>query len=403
MRYSKVSLTMAFGSCLLISDFSLATTIGSDSNLKFSQTAGGMAGAGYARPQDAVASVFGNPASLTQLNGNTDFTFGASYLNVGNDLTTDGSVMPVGSGSMEAEHYLLPTMAVRQRLTDKAVFGLGFQAVGGLGSDYRTSQALDPTVTYLNFGANMDFAYAISPKTSVGVAMTLAYGVLEVGLISTTAIQETFGVRGGLGLTHDLGPVMLSVNYNSELEMEFNDVIQSDTSGNYSDFTLEQPQEVILGIASTPAMWENLLIEADVIYKNWDNATGYKDIWKDTFTLQLGSQYTLNKLQFRAGYSYTTDLRKDSEDLGNSISGLSTLNVGGATTPVGPAVLQFVTASLAHPFWNHNVTVGIGYEINSNLRADAQAGIAFGDDQSFGGNKTTAEAFTVGAGLSWSF
>ena len=111
----------------------------------------------------------------------------------------------------------------------------------------------------------------------------------------------------------------------------------------------------------------------------------------------------MNKLDLRAGYSYTTDLRKDSKDLGNSITGLTTLNVGGATTPINPAVLQFVTASLAHPFWNHNVTVGIGYQITDKFRADAQAGIAFGEDQNFGGNKTTAEAFTVGAGLTWSF
>lgn len=248
MKSSMLSNSLCLMFSLLVANTVSATTIGSDSNLKFSATAGGMGGAGYARPQDPVASVFGNPASLTQLEGDTDFTFGAAYLNVGNDLTVDGTVIPAPSdGSMEWEEYLLPTIAFRQRFSDKLVFGGGLQPVAGLGSDYRNSSPLDPLVTYFNFGANLGLAYEVSPKTSLGVSMTLAYGMLEVGLVPTTGVQEKFGLRAGVGVTHDLGPVIVSLNYNSELKMDFNDVIQADTSGDYSDFKLEQPQEVIFG------------------------------------------------------------------------------------------------------------------------------------------------------------
>lgn len=76
---------------LLLSTSTMANTIGSDFNLKMTPTAAAMGGVGYTAPQDAVASVFGNPATLTQLDGGTDFTFGATYANVDNKAKGDGS------------------------------------------------------------------------------------------------------------------------------------------------------------------------------------------------------------------------------------------------------------------------------------------------------------------------
>lgn len=93
-----------------------AATIASDTNLKLAPTSGGMAGVGYISPQDAVASVYGNPASLTQLEGDTDFTFAATYLNVRNKVFDD---------DIEMEDYLLPSIAFRQRVSDKMVLGGG--------------------------------------------------------------------------------------------------------------------------------------------------------------------------------------------------------------------------------------------------------------------------------------
>jgi long-chain fatty acid transport protein len=395
----------AFGIAgLLISTSSMATSIGSDMNIKMTPTSAAMGGVGYVAPQDAVASVFGNPATLTQLKGDTDFTFGATYANVDNKSSGDGSDgFPAYSGEIEMEHYLLPTIAFRQRVTDDLVLGGGLQVVSGLGSDYRSSHPLDPTVTYLTFGANAAAAYDLSPKTSVGASVTLAYSLLEVGLVSNTAIQEAFGIRSGVGITHDLGLAKVSANYNTELRLNFDNVVQSAPS-TYQNLTLEQPREVILGIASTPEMWTDLLVEADFIYKNWEDAELYKDIWKDTYTFQLGGQYALNnKLKLRAGYSYTTDLAKES-GLGNSVGKLTSLNVTGlGAVPVSPALTQLIQATLADPFWNNNVTAGIGYAFTDTVSADLHIGYGWGRDRALGANTTETSIYTGGAGLTWKF
>tara|TARA_R110000787_G_scaffold55239_2_gene127643 strand:- start:6828 stop:8036 length:1209 start_codon:yes stop_codon:yes gene_type:complete len=379
-----------------------AATIGDDFNLKLSPASAGMGGVGYVSPQDAVASVYGNPASLTQLEGNTDFTFGATYLNVRNKSSGDSSALGAAwGGDIEFEHYLLPSIAFRQRVSEKFVLGGGIQVISGLGSDYRSSNALQPTITYINFGANVAAGYQLTPKTSIGATLTTSYALLELGLVSNTAIQEDIGFRAGLGVIHDFGLVKAGLNYNSELAMKFDDVIRT-SPGTMSNVDMEQPQELILGISNTPELWKDVLLEANLIYKNWENADLHKDIYKDTYTLQLGGQYTVNeKLELRAGYSYTTDLLKEN-DLGNSLGGITSLEAGGNTVPIGPEVLQFVQ-SFADPFWNNQVTVGLGYEFTETLGVDVHAGYAWGRDLSIGVNNTEVENYTLGGGLTWRF
>jgi len=379
-----------------------ATSIGSDFNIKLTPAAAGMGGVGYVSPQDPVASVFGNPATLTQLKGDTDFSFGATYLNVFNKASADGTVVPAFSGDIEMEHYFLPEIAVRQRVTDNLVLGSGLQVVSGLGADYRTSSPLNPTVTYITYGANMAAAYALTPKTSIGGSLTLAYSLLEFGLVANTGIQETFGVRGGLGVTHDLGLVKLGLTYNSELSLDFEDVVQITGAGAFGDLPFEQPREVIVGLASTPSLWPNLLVEGNVIYKNWEDASVYEDIWQDTFTFQLGSQYSMNKLKLRAGYSYTTDILKK-DGLGTTLGGLTTLNVGGATTAISAPLIQFIQSTLADPLWNHNITAGVGYDLSKTIHADLHVGYGFGKDRSIGANQIEVGIFSLGAGFTWDF
>lgn len=306
-------------------------------------------------------------------------------------------------GDIETEHYLFPTIAIRHRINDKMVLGTGLQVVSGLGSDYRNSHPLGPTVTFLTFGANVAGAYDITPQTSIGASATLAYSLLEIGLNTGTAPQETFGFRGGLGITHDLGPVMVSANYSSEMRLNYHDITR-DTLTTWEDLEVEQPQEFVVGIASTPAMWEDLLIEANVIYKNWDNAELYQDIWQDTTTFQLGAQYKVNPtIKLRAGYSYTSDHKKEGT-LGNNVGNLTSLGVPGiGTFPISPALIQLIQSTLAGLFWNHNVTAGVGIKLTDTVSADFHVGYGWGEDQTLGANQIDAAIFQGGAGFSWKF
>jgi long-chain fatty acid transport protein len=74
----------------LLATTALAGNIGSDFDITMTPAAGGMAGVGIVRPQDPVASVFGNPATLTQLEGETSFTIGGTYLDVTAKADHDG-------------------------------------------------------------------------------------------------------------------------------------------------------------------------------------------------------------------------------------------------------------------------------------------------------------------------
>jgi long-chain fatty acid transport protein len=62
------------------SSVAMAGTFGTDLNNNMLPATGGMGGASVARTVEPAAAVFGNPATLTEYNKGTSFTFGATYL-----------------------------------------------------------------------------------------------------------------------------------------------------------------------------------------------------------------------------------------------------------------------------------------------------------------------------------
>ncbi|HEY3326699.1 MAG TPA: outer membrane protein transport protein [Novimethylophilus sp.] len=378
-----------------------ALNLGSDFNLTATPAGGGMAGVGYARPQDPVSAVFGNPATMTQLEGDTAFSLGMSYLGVDARAKHDGSVTGAPfSADSDASDYVLPTVGAEQRLTDKAVIGGGIQMISGLGADFRAATALRPQVELIVFGANVGGAYQMTPQLSVGASATVAFGLLELGLLSNTALKHDFGVRGTVGATYDAGPAIVSLTYNSPLSLSFRKVTET-APGQLSTFDLQQPQEGIIGIASSPRLWPNLLLEADFIYKNWGNADGYKDVWKDQGILALGAQYTMGQWVGRLGYSYASDLQKS--NVGNSVGNFNSLSFGGGAVPISPTLVKFVQATLVQPYWQQQIAAGVGYKFNQKARVDLQGAYAFDGDRRIGGTKVEVNEFQVGAAFTWNF
>lgn len=399
-RYSPAVATLG-ATLVLASSNANALNLGSDFNLTATPAGGGMAGAGYARPQDPVAAVFGNPATMTQLEGDTAFSLGMSYLGVDARAEHDGSVTGTPfSDDSGASDYVLPTFGVEQRISDKVVVGGGMQMISGLGADFRTATALRPQVELIVFGANVGGAYQITPQLSVGASATVAFGLLELGLLSNTALKHDFGVRGTVGATYDTGPAIVSLTYNSPLSLSFRDVTET-SPGNFSTFDLQQPQEVIVGLASSSKLWPNLLLEADLIYKNWGGADGYEDVWKDQGILALGAQYTMGQWVGRLGYSYASDLQKD--NVGDSIGNFDTLAFGGGAVPISPTLVKFVQATLVQPYWQQQIAAGIGYKFNQRVRIDLQGAYAFDGDRRIGGTEVEVTEFQVGAAFTWNF
>jgi long-chain fatty acid transport protein len=382
-----------------------AGTYGSDLNINDAPAAGGMAGVGYVRPQDPVAAVFGNPAALTQFKGSTAFTFGAAFLGIDADVSHDGSVTGTAwSAESGADLFAVPTIAVVQRVNEKLVLGGGFKLISGLGSDFRDQAAasLQPVTQFLLFGVNVDAAYEISSNLSIGVFGTLGIGTLEAGILGNTAGNINYGGRGGLGLTYDLGPAVFSATYHSRLSMTYENALES-APFVADDLNADQPQQIILGIATSDRFSKKLLLELNVIGKDWSSSDLYEDLYKDQIILAVGGQYKLGNLRPRLGYSYQSDIRNDDAS-GAKLGSFTTLNVAGTTTALSKPLLSYLQGVLSEAYWRQTVTVGIGYTLG-NITLDANAGYSFDGEENlpFSGTQVDASIWQLGAGLTWEF
>ena len=270
--------------------------------------------------------LFGNPSTLTQLQGSYAFTLGASYvspnLKARNSSTNPNPFVALGAdGKSDLTDAAVPHAAVVHRVTPDLVLGGGLTGVSGLGSDFRDKPGFPNLIADLKlFGANLAIGYQVNPNLSVGGAITLGIGALQAGLLENSASVNGFGIGGTVGATYDFGSVKIGGTYKAPMEIEYDKVVQTGP-GKFDTLTLEQPQEVTLGIATTDLLSKDTLVELNYRYKNWDNATGYQDFWKDQHVVSLGVQHIFSSpvgaVTARFGYSYGSELLKSASDLDN--------------------------------------------------------------------------------------
>lgn len=373
---------------------------GADLDISLTPATGGMAGVGVARPQDPVARQFGNPATITQIDGDTAFTLGGSFLDIQADADHQGPPGNSFDATSEAQNYLLPEVAAQQRVTENFVLGGGVHPIAGVASDFRDDSQLQPVSEYVVFGANAGGAYDVTEDFTIGATGTLGFGFLEFGLVGNTALSHAFGARGTVGATYDAGPVVLAASYRSPMELTFRDVTETQPN-TFSDITLENPQQVSAGIATSDSFWDDGLLAADFRWKDWSGADGFQDVWQDQYIFAVGGQYTFDRITLRTGYSYSTDLQKDS--VGSSIGGITGLAQGGVTVPLNPPLVRFVQAALTQPYWQQQIAVGVGFAITRHIRLDAQAGYAFDGDRTIGRTDIAVNQVQAGAGVTWTF
>lgn len=385
----------------LASGAALASNYGTDLNLTMMPAAGGMGGTGIARPQDLGSSVFGNPATLTQWQG-TNFMFGATFYSVGVDAEHDGSTSGTAwSGDSEAGPYLVPNVAVSQSLGDNTVLGAGLTVVSGVGSDFRgEAGSLDPLAEILVFGANAGLAHRVTDNLSLGAMVTIGMGLGQAGLTSNTASTSNFGVRGTLGATYAAGDTTLGAYYRSPLAIKYENMVQYSATGFHSP-TFEQPQEVAVGLANEGLMNGQLLLAADVIWKDWSSADSYRDIYDDQTVIAIGAQYTTGPYKFRAGFTHADSPIKS--NVGSSVGNITSLLVGGGTVAMNPALTQYVQATNAEVIWEDQISAGFGMQLSSNISLDAHVGYSLNRDEQIGATKVDAGAWQAGVAFNWHF
>jgi len=390
--FNKTPLALGLSSVLVLlaSTSAHAISAGTDLNLSAKARAGGMAGAAYTMPQEASAAVFGNPATLTQFQG-INMNFGASFLMLqAVDVEAGGSNQEAHS---DADNYIVPDFGLTIQVAPNLVIGTGLEVDAGLGADYRDDPVaglLPLTVELISFNANFAAAYQVNEQLSVGAALTTGFALAQLGtsgdggsglgFLPTSSVHD-IGFGGSLGATYKVQEgIMVSAAWKSEVQYNFRNILQNTTAGigqPYQNLQLEQPAEVAVGIAFDNVIAEGLLIEADVIWKNWENATTYEDVYNDQFLYVIGAQYDMGDITLRAGYSYAEDILQSSP----STSALGGLIVTNPLAASDQDVNSLAAITLLPTIWNHTITAGVGYAITDAVSLDAYAAYAFGEEE----------------------
>ena len=440
-KKTPLSAGVGYGLALLaVSTGALATSAGTDLNLSTKARAGGMAGAAYTMPQEPSAAVFGNPATLTQFKG-INFNFGATFMSLANaenqqQTTIAGAGTFTNKSHSDANNYILPDLGITLQVSPNLVIGTGLEVDSGIGADYRddpislfagalgTQTAIPLLVEVISFSANFAAAYQVTDQLSVGASATMGFGLAQLGTAGPTDGLDELSVAlgasspppaaatgplsdfgGTTSSVHDIGfgaslgatylvqdGVMLSATLKSPLSYNYNNIIHADQTAvpgvhghdGYQDLTIQNPTEVIFGIALDNVIMPGLLVEADAIWKNWSDAQTFEDVYEDQWILNFGAQYQAGDWTYRAGYSYAQDVLSDKPNntLGG-LDGLGTIPLGDtAFSAISYDVIELVQTTLVPILWKHTVTAGIGYQITDAVSVDGYISYAFAETES---------------------
>ena len=431
---------------LAISGTAYAGPYGYDLHNVLAPRSAGMAGTSIAKPLDNVSAIFGNPAALTDWTG-TEFTFGATYYKpevrldhyggfglpslAGAEALTQASVGAFGGPDTTAtigqasgdgpffddavngnEGYIVPQVGVTQDLRPlglPAVLGAGLTAVSGIGVEFRhIPETLGLGAEFIILGANFSLGWELNEQVSIGGAATVTYAYLDLGLAATSGVTHDTGMRGTLGLTYEdiLPGTRLGVFYMTELQHVFDDIIAVPDFDvpepgalegygekgrvRYSSIPIEEPRTVGIGISNETFMDGNLLIAADVMWKNWEEADFWGDVYEDQMVYSIGAQMKMGNWRFRAGYGYADDpTDRDADHIKglpyvcSSATDCNVIPVGRSTSDqpakLGQQVLEFLQASQTEVIYRHRATLGVGYMgfLAPFLNIDGHVGVQF--------------------------
>ena len=367
-----LAVTVTFGSMVLATNGDNLISVGPISR--------SMGGVGIAQPQDAVSSIFANPATMVNENFSktTEFDFaGTMFI-----PRIKGSVETV-NGTYEADSansvFSIPAIGLITPVNKEMKnmkFGIAAYGVTGLGVDYRGT-ALDNPKAYFNMYPLISgeytqlqimkfapsLAYKINDMVSVGAAVQIDYSTLDLRNGSSPA----YGLGGSIGvIIKPIDPVTIGISYITPQPIIYKHIIDFDQDGSLDSLKLASPQEIGAGVAYNNQELLNLLIEADVKFIQWSKAAGYKDFdWNDQWVYAIGVQVEpVKKLSLRAGYNYSKNPLVNHD----GFAGNSSVEVQGNTMPTYYyetfRILGFPAIVEQH------LTFGIGYKFSSIFSAN---------------------------------
>ena len=359
-------------------------------------TSRAMGGVGIAAPQDAISAVFANPAGMCfgPYCPTSQFDFAGTLFMPEPQAEVKASGQTFKADSRD-NNYAIPAIGFSVPIGEAESrwrFGLSAYGVSGLGVDYRDTAIDQPNFF---FGGTQPLAAGIYTNTqlmkfaptiayqalmnlSVGLSAQVNYSALDLG--DGTVAAYSYGVKLG-AIYKPIDPLSIGLVYTSPQEATYNHVFDFSGNGRRQNLTLEQPQELGLGVAYE-FFGPRVLVETNVKWINWSDAEGYEDFdWDDQYVFAVGAQWeAIENLFFRVGYNYAEN-PVDENDIDGSLVGPGPpkfVDVQGKSLPayyyesfrvIGlPAVVE------------HHITAGIGYQIGESLKVDFSYMHAFEND-----------------------
>jgi len=405
---SRVLLLSCLAACLpIFTDVqeAAAQAFGIELHNTLMPASGAMGGASLARPQDVQSAINGNPATLSRFTGN-HFGFGGAWGEATYKVSHTGGVIPgIGafSAKSNAQGAALGNIAATQDLRPLGIpgtFGIALISSSGAGVSFRRVAASNGTSALIQaLQIVPSVGLDLTENVSVGANIMLGSATLDGPFVSITGAAYDYALRGSLGVTYEAGEdTTLSAYYQTIQSFVFDEaVIIAPPAGPpmISSIDLDLPDNVGVGIANESLMDGKLLLAFDVLFKQWDNADLFKNIYQNQWVFQFGAQYKYNEyVRLRAGYVFAE----------NAIEPNPGGSAGGQNPAGGQPAIEYVQAQFA-AINEHRISGGVGIEdLLPNVDFDLFAGGMFGTSQEFGAfTSATVASYWIGAGVTWHF
>ncbi|MDZ7754211.1 MAG: hypothetical protein U5S82_21885 [Gammaproteobacteria bacterium] len=420
----KQPLVLAMISAMSVTSNAWAGPHGFDLHNTIMPASQAMAGTSHARPQDLPSAIFGNPATLTQYDGGTRFTFGASFYMPQVVIDHDGTVnggFPFREKS-GTDVFPVPIVGVAQDLQGlgiPAVLGLGVTATSGVGATFVDDpKSLGAGAEFIVFGVNAGAGFPITENLSLGAMATISFAQIDAGLSSTSKETHDLGLRLTAGLTYDIGNTTIGLWGQTEQKHNFDNLFQTGVDGDgfptFSNQKIEQPWNVGISIANSDLLNGDLLVAFDYIHKAYGDAAFWQDVWEDQDVFSLGLQWNPGKRNWvwRAGVGFAEDPnRSDASKLGDLTQVVAGPAGGGNpllanVVPINTVTVPFLQATQTVIIYEWRAGLGFGYRnfLMPGLDVDVGLGWEFAESRTFGGH-TEADTWSkhLGAALTWNF
>ena len=245
---------------------------GSDLQNVMAPASGGMAGVSTARPQDVPSAIFGNPATLAQLEG-TQFTMGGGWVEGYPTVTNTDPRFGGPFGNVTDRGAAATEIGVTQDLRPLGLagtLGIGLAGISGGGAEYRGEAPgtilNNESGEYLVLGINLGAGFQVTDRLSVGATITLGTGFEQLGFVGpvlNSAMVNAYALRGTVGVNYDLNDcTTVGFYYQSKMSFTFEDAVSVTGFPNYRNVNIAQPTTFGWGIANRSLMDGNLLLAA---------------------------------------------------------------------------------------------------------------------------------------------